>query len=74
MSSAKNCSKCGGSMVEGFVLDRGDYGSVNVPKWQPGEPRKSFWTGIKEDSDQQLEVSTYRCQRCGYLESYAAKA
>lgn len=64
------CVKCGGSMEEGFVIDHGDYGSQSVAKWQGGAPRKSFWTGIKE-GDPQVDIATFRCTRCGYLESYA---
>ena len=66
---AGNCMKCGGSMTDGFISDTG-YGTIEVAKWQEGEPRKSFWTGIKK-SDPRLEIRTKRCNRCGYLESYA---
>ena len=58
-------------MVEGLVIDQGDHGTANVPKWQPSQPRKSFWTGLKQSKAEQLEVMTLRCGRCGYLESYA---
>ena len=68
---AKACPKCTGSMEEGFILDYGDSGAVHSPKWQPGEPKKSFWTGVKQNKGEQLQVSTYRCKRCGFLESYA---
>jgi hypothetical protein len=56
-------------MAEGFMTDVG-YGSVDVAKWQGGKPQKSFWTGIKK-GDPQFEISTMRCNRCGFLESYA---
>ena len=64
------CVKCGGSMHEGFVLDHGDSGAQTIATWHEGAPRKSFWLGIKE-GDSQTNIRTYRCQRCGYLESYA---
>ena len=64
------CPKCSGSMAEGFVIDEG-YGTAHVSTWQGGAPRKSFWTGIKKQKSEQFQVSTWRCQRCGYLESYA---
>ena len=57
-------------MQEGFTVDVG-YGSTSVPKWVDGEPVKSIWTGLKLRGKQQYPVTTYRCQRCGYLESYA---
>jgi hypothetical protein len=57
-------------MEPGYTIDIG-YGTKAVPKWVAGEPRKSMWTGLKLGDKEQLEVSTYRCRRCGYLESYA---
>ncbi|TFI59209.1 hypothetical protein E2493_06145 [Sphingomonas parva] len=59
-------------MSPGFVVDQG-YGSVSVSTWQEGEPRKSFWTGVKQRKDAQREIVTWCCDRCGYLESYAAE-
>lgn len=58
-------------MSEGFVLDRGDYNSKNLQKWVEGEPTKSFWRGLDTHDRDQYEVSTWRCDKCGYLESYA---
>jgi hypothetical protein len=58
-------------MDEGFLVDQGSYGMAGVATWQGGEPRKSIWTGVKQSKDDQAEVTTYRCGRCGYLESYA---
>ncbi len=58
-------------MESGYIVDVG-YGSTNVPKWVAGEPSRSFWaSGLKLRGKEQLEVTTYRCSRCGYLESYA---
>lgn len=64
-----DCVKCGGPMEEGFISDTG-YGTIEVAKWQEGSPQKSFWTGIKK-GDPQLAITTMRCRRCGFLESYA---
>ena len=66
-----SCPKCGGSMSEGFVVDHGDYGSAHVSTYQAGEPRKSIWTGLKQNKEEQFEIVTLRCNRCGYLENYA---
>jgi hypothetical protein len=57
-------------MEPGYTVDIG-YGTKGVPKWVAGEPEKSIWTGLKLSGRDQLDVSTYRCRRCGYLESYA---
>ena len=58
-------------MVDGYVVDRGDYGSAAVPEWREGEPRKSIWVGLKLGGTDPIEITTYRCRRCGYLEHYA---
>jgi len=56
-----SCPRCSGSMEPGYTLDEG-YGTRTVAKWVAGEP---------ERSKAQHDVVTYRCRRCGYLESYA---
>ena len=65
-----NCPRCSGSMEVGFVVDEG-YGTRTVAKWVAGEPEKSMWTGLKLRGKAKQDVVTYRCKRCGYLESYA---
>jgi hypothetical protein len=65
------CPKCGGRMAEGFVIDKGHYNATGLQKWVEGEPVKSFWHGYHTEDRDKYEVSTYRCERCGYLESYA---
>lgn len=44
---------------------------AGVSTWQDGEPRKSFWTGVKKTKDDQHEIVTWRCGGCSYLESHA---
>jgi len=58
-------------METGYMVDQG-YGAYAVPKWVAGVPRTSIWTGLKLRGLDQVEIATYRCRRCGYLESYAA--
>lgn len=70
--SALNCPKCSSEMEEGFVVDYG-YGSVRPSDWVEGEPVKSFWYGTKIADKKQFRVETYRCVRCGFLESYATE-
>jgi hypothetical protein len=70
MIQPRNCPKCDGRLSEGFVIDRG-YGVVSVSTWQAGEPVKRFLTGIRESKAGQHEIATWRCERCGFLESYA---
>jgi Domain of unknown function (DUF6487) len=70
MTSNLKCHKCGGKMEEGFILDE-TYGAQQPSQWVEGEPEKSFWFGTKTSGKEKLQISTYRCGRCGYLESYA---
>jgi hypothetical protein len=60
-------------MEQGFLVDQG-YGTVTVGDWVSGEPVKSIWTGLKLKGRTRLKVSTWRCRRCGFLESYAPGA
>jgi ribosomal protein S27AE len=66
-----HCPKCNGSMIQGFIVDHGDYGTAHVGAFQPGEPRKGFFGNLKLDKKAQIPITTLRCGRCGYLESYA---
>lgn len=57
-------------MEPGYVIDEG-YGTRTVANWVAGEPEKSIWTGLKLRGKARLKVVTWRCRRCGFLESYA---
>ena len=70
MIKAIECIKCHVQMEVGFVPDLREGGS-SQQVWSPGKPRKSFWTGLKMKAAQLLPVKTFRCRKCGYLESYA---
>ena len=65
--------KCGAKMEEGFILDNAHGGRLQS-EWVEGEPERSVWTGIKLKGREHLPVTTFRCSRCGYLESYAPLA
>ena len=70
---APDCPKCGRSMESGFVLDLA-HGAVAQSSWVEGAPVPSLWTGLKIKGHQRLPVTTFRCTKCGYLESYAPSA
>jgi hypothetical protein len=57
-------------MESGYILDEG-YGNRTVGQWFAREPERSIWAGLKLHGKTKLDVTTYRCKRCGYLESYA---
>lgn len=67
---AKTCPKCSGTMTEGYLLDQG-HGTWATVKWVEGLPEKSIWVGLKLRGRKKLAVVTWRCGRCGLLESYA---
>lgn len=67
------CLKCNSTMSNGFIVDYMAGGKRQVEKWNAGEPKPSFWHGVDIKNQSQIEVVTYRCDECGYLESYASK-
>lgn len=62
------CPKCQGSMTEGFVPQEHS-GMKAVSGWTEGVPNKG-WFGVK-NKGKPIEISTWRCNRCGFLENYA---
>lgn len=69
MAGGKSCARCDGRMEVGFTVDAG-YGESHVPLWHRGPPQKKWW-GLKVNKKETLPIETWRCNRCGYLESYA---
>ena len=69
-SRSLTCPRCSSSMEPGYVIDEG-YGTRTVANWVAGVPDRSMWTGLKLRGKDKLAITTYRCRRCGYLESYA---
>ena len=72
MSEAVECIRCHTSMEAGYIPDVG-YASCTQQRWAPGVPDVSFWRGLKVKQDQLIRVTTFRCPKCGYLESYARR-
>ena len=72
MEQTKTCRDCGGRMTQGFIGDA-NYGetSVAVPRWHHGEPQKNWLGSLKIDKKMSKAVATFRCDRCGALQSYA---
>jgi hypothetical protein len=66
----KTCPKCQSAMIEGFVVDNG-HGTKSVSGWIEGLPEKSIWTGLKLRGRKPIDIATWRCGSCGFLESYA---
>ncbi len=68
MENSRECPKCRGRMELGFVVDESRF-LRRQSTWAPGAPKKSFWTGLKVK--ERLPVTVLRCDRCGFLESFA---
>ena len=65
------CPKCASPMETGFILDKIDDNRLKNPEWLEGNPERAFWTGLNTKGRNRLNIITYRCERCGLLESYA---
>ncbi len=61
------CPKCNGEMQQGFVADTRPVDAF-VSYWTAGHPRRGFF-GLKLPN--RTPIATFRCQACGFLESYA---
>jgi len=68
--NAPRCAKCGRAMERGLILDR-TRNRVLASTWMEGEPESFLWFGLKTSGRERHEVITFRCEGCGYLESYA---
>ena len=68
-SQKQECPKCRGTMDEGFMLDH-THGGYEMPTFVLGPLRKKWW-GIQTKGQTKFTVITYRCTRCGFLESHA---
>jgi predicted RNA-binding Zn-ribbon protein involved in translation (DUF1610 family) len=69
------CPKCGGGMLEGYILDRA-HGAYKQCTWIGGTPEERKFLGLDMQSlnttgRDQIPVTTYRCPSCGFLELYA---
>ncbi len=67
------CSRCGGALREGITIDRGPSGRKYNTEWVQGRPQELFLAGLDTTGLPTYYVITYRCEVCGYLESFAEK-
>jgi hypothetical protein len=74
MTQPMICPKCSGHMEAGFIVDRAA-GAANLQaKWVdgPAAPPNVWRHGVQLQGRKPVPVTTWRCDRCGYLESFAA--
>ena len=69
--TAPRCRQCDTPMEEGFVPDTGHANAGYQSTWVAGLPERSFWYGLKLRDKRRHPVRTFRCPKCGLLESYA---
>ena len=67
------CPKCRSAMEPGFLVDH-THGGMQDSRWVEGLPERSIWTGLKLRGRKPVPVTTFRCRKCWYLESYAPPA
>ena len=61
-------------MEPGFLIDKGHFELPSQQEWAEGAAERSYWSGLKLDNRERVPVVTYRCPRCGLLQSYAPPA
>lgn len=66
---SKRCPRCDSAMTLGVIIDK-DQGMRAASTWLEG-PAAKGWFGLKLGGKKPLDIETYRCNRCGLLESYA---
>jgi hypothetical protein len=64
--------KCQRAMQKGYIPDA-TYGGGVLGTWVEGEVETGFLGAIKLKGKTRRTITTYRCNSCGYLESYAAE-
>lgn len=61
-------------MEQGFVVDRGRGNApVAVATWVSGIPERSWIAGIKTKGRDQIELDSFLCRKCGYVEFRSAR-
>lgn len=72
-----NCPKCDGEMEEGHIPEYLDYMFQTDHLWKSGPKQPVLRKvateekNIEEVVDREYKIQTFRCRKCGYLESYA---
>jgi hypothetical protein len=72
MKEPVECIRCHAQMEAGFVAYVSEYGWKQAI-WSPGEPKERHLIGLKLEKEQVVPITTFRCPKCEYLESYALR-
>ena len=74
MTQPMICPKCSGEMENGFMIEHGYGPGEQQVRWVEGKPIPRFWSrGVNLEGREPLPVTTFRCEGCGYLESFATQ-
>ena len=75
MEKNMKCSKCEGEMEVGILIDKaGPNGQLMTDlEWGKWTEKKAFGgkVTVSRSVDNKKVITSYRCTKCGYLESYA---
>lgn len=74
MREPAECLRCRGRMQVGFIPDRGDGLIGRIPDWVEGRAQTGWLGYAKTRGRARYPIQTWRCERCGWLESYATGA
>lgn len=66
----KKCSNCKGEMQAGIVVDL-NYAGVLPSMWVESQPIIGVGSGAAIDSRRKVKTISYRCSKCGHVDSYA---
>lgn len=61
-------------MGQGFLLDLAHADSKKLTHWVEGAPERGWFGLLRVRGKRKLTVETWRCERCGFLESFAPAA
>lgn len=61
------CPKCDSELEEGLIIDH--YGGGYKKTSWASRITSEFWA----QAEKEIEIKSYRCPACGYLENYAKK-
>jgi predicted nucleic-acid-binding Zn-ribbon protein len=72
MDKQLQCPKCGKMMQEGYTPEVSQ-SRAGGTRWVSGTPETGFLGTLNLRGKEVIDVRTFRCPGCGYLESYAFK-
>jgi predicted nucleic-acid-binding Zn-ribbon protein len=71
MDAELKCSKCGGRMTEGSVLQKLDGLMVPLSTWVEGQVERTLLGSTKTPEEKTRTITAFCCSGCGLLEFYA---